>query len=93
MLPAPWSRRAPTIRPEAPSWRPGRSLSTFDKPFITAFSDRDPMTGGGQAVFQKKVPGAHRMEHVTIIGAGHFLQEDQPEQICTQLMDFVSMHS
>ncbi len=69
------------------------TLSTFGKPFITAFSDRDAITRGGQAVFQKKIPGAHRMEHVTIIGAGHFLQEDQPEQICTHLMDFVSMHS
>jgi haloalkane dehalogenase len=55
-------------------------LETFDKPFVTAFSDGDPVTKGGEAVFQKRVPGAQGQPHVTLSG-GHFLQEDCPEAI------------
>jgi len=56
-------------------------LEAFDKPFLTAFSDKDPVTGGGEAVFQARVPGTKGRKHVTIEGGGHFLQEDCPEQI------------
>jgi len=55
-------------------------LTQFDKPFVTAFSDADPITGGGDAVFQKLVPGAKGQPHVTLAGA-HFLQEDCPDDI------------
>ena len=55
-------------------------LTQFDKPFVTAFSDADPITAGGHAVFQKMVPGAKDQPHVTLAGA-HFLQEDCPEDI------------
>ena len=55
-------------------------LTTFSKPFVTAFSDNDPITGGGDAVFQKLVPGAKDQSHVTLHGA-HFLQEDCPDEI------------
>ena len=53
-------------------------LERFDKPFITAFSDGDPITRGGEAVLQARIPGARGQPHVTIRHAGHFLQEDQP---------------
>jgi len=55
-------------------------LTQFDKPFVTAFSDADPITAGGHAVFQKLVPGAKDQPHVTLSGA-HFLQEDCPDDI------------
>ena len=55
-------------------------LTGFDKPFVTAFSDADPITGGGDALFQKLVPGAKGQPHVTLSG-GHFLQEDCPDEI------------
>jgi haloalkane dehalogenase len=57
-------------------------LTQFDKPFVTAFSDADPITGGGDAVFRKLVPGAKDQPHVTLSGA-HFLQEDCPDDIVT----------
>ena len=57
-----------------------RVLSTFDKPFITAFSDNDPVTKGGDLVFQKRISGAKGQAHVTLRG-GHFLQEDSPDEI------------
>lgn len=55
-------------------------LEKFEKPFITAFSDGDPITKGGEAVFQARVPGAKGQPHVTLPG-GHFLQEDSPNEI------------
>ena len=57
-----------------------RVLAAFDKPFITAFSDNDPVTKGADLVFQKRISGAKGQAHVTLRG-GHFLQEDSPDDI------------
>lgn len=53
-----------------------RALEAFDRPFVTAYSDGDPATRGWDAVFQERVPGAAGQPHTTIVGAGHFLQEE-----------------
>ena len=55
-------------------------LAQFTKPFVTAFSDNDAITRGGDAVFQNLIPGAKGQPHVTLKGA-HFLQEDCPDEI------------
>ena len=55
-------------------------LEQFDKPFLTAFSDGDAVTRGGEAVFQARAPGARGQPHVILHG-GHFLQEDSPAEI------------
>lgn len=60
-------------------------LERFDKPFLTAFSDGDPITRGGEAVFQGRVPGTRGQPHVTLKG-GHFVQEDSPDEI-VELLD------
>jgi haloalkane dehalogenase len=57
------------------------ALSRFEGPFVTAFSDGDPGTGGWAAVLQERVPGARGRRHVTIAGAGHFLQEDRGAEL------------
>ncbi len=59
-------------------------LEAFDKPFLTAFSDGDAITRGGEAVFQARVPGAKGQPHV-ILSGGHFLQEDSPAEIAALL--------
>jgi haloalkane dehalogenase len=64
-------------------------LETFDKPFITAFSDGDAVTRGGEAVFQARVPGAKGQPHVTLRG-GHFLQEDSPDEIVALVGDLAA---
>ena len=56
-------------------------LERFDKPFVTAFSDHDPITRGGDRLFQARIPGTKGQPHTTIRRGGHFLQEDQPEQL------------
>ena len=67
-------------------------LTQFGKPFVTAFSDADPITAGGDAVFQKLVPGAKDQPHVTLTGA-HFLQEDCPDDIVAVIEGVVARTS
>ena len=64
-------------------------LEEFDKPFMLAFSDQDPVTAGGDKPFLKKVPGTRGIEHRTVAPAGHFLQQDQPEQCVQAIVDLM----
>ncbi len=77
--------------PEAPAntaaWK---VLAQFDKPFLTCFSDQDPITKGGDTIFQAKVPGAKGQPHTTIEGAGHFLQEDKGAELADIIVGFVA---
>ena len=66
-------------------------LKKWDKPFLTAFSDSDPVTGGGEKVFQKLVPGTKGQPHTTIKNGGHFLQEDQGEALALVVNDFIAL--
>jgi len=61
----------------------------WDKPFLTLFSDQDPITGGGERWFQQHVPGAAGQPHATIAGGGHFLQEDRGPEVARHLVAFV----
>jgi haloalkane dehalogenase len=62
-------------------------LKRFDKPFMCAFSDDDPVTAGADKPFLEKVPGCQGVVHRTIGPAGHFLQQDQPEQCVQAILD------
>ena len=64
-------------------------LERFDKPVLTAFSDQDAVTMGGERVFIDRVPGAKGQAHTIIAGGGHFLQEDAPEQLCALIDAFI----
>jgi haloalkane dehalogenase len=64
-------------------------LTTLELPFLVAFSDGDPITGGMAPVLQRAMPGAQGREHPTIRGAGHFLQEDAGEELGRVVADFV----
>ncbi len=61
----------------------------WEKPFMTMFSNRDPITRGGEKAWQDRVPGARGVEHVTIRDAGHFLQEDKGPELAEALLRFV----
>ncbi|MBJ7356173.1 haloalkane dehalogenase [Nocardioides sp.] len=65
------------------------ALEQFDRPFVTAYSDGDPATRGWDAVFQERVPGARGQRHVTIAGAGHFVQEDAGDELGRVVADVV----
>jgi haloalkane dehalogenase len=68
-------------------------LRGWTKPFLTAFSDSDPITAGGERVFQRDIPGATRQPHTTITGAAHFLQEDKGEELARVVVDFITENS
>lgn len=65
-------------------------LTRFDKPFLTAFSDGDPITRGGDVPLQKRIPGAEHQPHTTIRGGGHFLQEDCGEELARVTLEFIA---
>jgi haloalkane dehalogenase len=64
-------------------------LRAWRKPFLTAFSDRDPITRGLDRAFREAVPGAKAQPHTTIADAGHFVQEDKGEELAAMLIAFV----
>ena len=65
-------------------------LEQFEKPFLTAFSDGDPITAGAHRSLQERIPGARGREHVTIAGGGHFLQEDRGPELAAAVAAFVA---
>jgi len=64
-------------------------LKDFDKPFLCAYSDSDPITKGADQLFLDQVPGTRGRPHTTIAGAGHFLQEDRGPELARVVADFV----
>jgi len=81
------------VTPDDPAAEPNRkaweALSRWTKPWLTAFSDRDPITVGGDRIFQERIPGAKGVRHVTIAGGGHFLQEDRGEELARVVVEFL----
>jgi haloalkane dehalogenase len=69
-----------------------RRLAAWDKPFLVAFSDGDPITRSMGPILARTIPGAAGLEHPVIAGAGHFLQEDAGERLGTAIADFIRTH-
>ncbi len=90
------ARALPALVPSSPDDPAGPAnraawemLSEWRKPLLTAFSDSDPITAGGERAFQTRVPGAAGRRHPVVEGAAHFLQEDQPERLARVVVEFV----
>ena len=76
--------------PAAPANRAAwQTLRQWQKPFLTAFSDGDPITAGGDKLFQKLIPGAQNQPHVTLSPGGHFVQEDKGEDWAKLIVQFI----
>jgi haloalkane dehalogenase len=82
------------IKPDDPAAPANRkaweALRQFEKPFLTAFGDSDPITGGADRIFQRLVPGARGQAHTTVNDAGHFIQEDKGEELAQIVLDFIA---
>jgi haloalkane dehalogenase len=82
------------VSPEDPAAPANRAawevLTQFSKPFLTAFSDQDPITRASGPLFQQKIPGCAGQPHTTIQNAGHFLQEDQGEKLAEVVVSFMA---
>ena len=83
----PTSPEDPAAAPNRKAWE---SLQAFNKPVLTAFGDKDPITRGGERVIQKLIPGAKDQPHTTIEGGGHFIQEDRGEELAAVVVDFIT---
>jgi haloalkane dehalogenase len=62
----------------------------WEKPFLTAFGDSDPITRGGHVQFQTRVPGAKGQAHTIVEGAGHFIQEMKGEELAHIINEFIA---
>jgi haloalkane dehalogenase len=80
--------------PDDPAAEPNRKawevLRRWQKPFLTAFSDSDPITRRADRALQSRIPGTKGQPHTTIEGAGHFLQEDKGEELAKVIVDFIA---
>jgi haloalkane dehalogenase len=81
-------------RPDDPASEDNRraweTLRRFDRPFLCAYSDKDPITAGADRLFVDQVPGAAGRAHTTIAGAGHFLQEDRGPELAAVVAAFIA---
>ena len=79
--------------PDDPASGPNRlaweTLRTFDRPFLCAFSDGDPITAGADRVLRTDIPGAQGQAHTTIEGGGHFLQEDRGPGLAAVVVELI----
>jgi haloalkane dehalogenase len=75
----------PATRDNQRAWQ---VLAQFDKPFLCAFSDLDPITRGAERGLITRIPGAAGQPHTTIEGAGHFLQEDRGPRFAQVVADW-----
>jgi haloalkane dehalogenase len=64
-------------------------IRELDVPIVTAFSDGDPIMAGVDRIMQRAFAGAQGQPHTTITGAGHFLQEDKPDDLAAFLTDLI----
>lgn len=88
------ARQFPSLVPLRPNGKPDREaadkawagLEGANLPVLTAFSDGDPVTKGGEKTFIDRLSG---VKNVTIKGGGHFLQEDTPEPLSKEIITFM----
>jgi haloalkane dehalogenase len=91
------ARIFPTLVPTSPD-DPAHAANTkawdvlraFDKPFLCAYGDSDPITGGTEKQFIGHVPGTAGQPHTVVEGGGHFIQEDRGPELAAIINDFIA---
>jgi len=64
-------------------------LSTWNKPALVLFSDKDKILGGLDKFFYRLIPTAKEQQVIKIKDAGHFLQEEKGEEIAEYISKFM----
>ena len=86
-------QRVPVFADDPANDANGKAWEVFErwqKPFLTAFGDSDPVSRGGERQFQRRVPGAQGQPHVTVEGAGHFIQESHGGELARIINEFIA---
>jgi haloalkane dehalogenase len=60
----------------------------WQKPFLTIFSDTDPISAGEQQNFVTRIPGAAGQNHRIVPNTNHFIREDEPLLMAQYLIQF-----
>lgn len=79
---------SPSLEAQRKAWE---FFESFDKPFLCAFADDDPVSRGGETEFKQKVPGTKGLPHTTIKSGGHFVQENAPDQVAKVIVDLIHL--
>lgn len=64
-------------------------LEKFEKPFLTLFGAKDPVTKGVAKEMQRRIPGTQGQAHHVFPTANHFIQEDVPEELVEHILRFI----
>ena len=80
----------PTASANRAAWE---IFDRWEKPFLCCFSDRDPVTRGGDRAFLSRVPGTAGQPHETIENAHHFVQEDSPNDVARIILHAIAQDS
>jgi haloalkane dehalogenase len=82
------------VTPDDPATIPNRRawemLGQWQKPFLCAFGDSDPITRGGYEALQAAIPGTQGQPHLLLENAGHFIQEDKGLELAQIVLDFIA---
>ena len=65
-------------------------MKTFDKPFLLLFGRQDPVARQWFKIARDNIPGAKGQDHDLLNPAGHFIQEDQPEELARRILTFIN---
>ncbi len=77
--------------PEGPANRAAwEVLAGFERPFLCAFGDSDPVTAGNERPLIERIAGAAGQAHTTIVGGAHFLQEDRGPELAQVVVDLIA---
>ncbi len=72
-----------------PMQKARNTLSSWNKPALVMFSDKDKVLGGLEKFFYKLIPTANDQQKIIIKNAGHFLQEEKGEEIAAYISKFM----
>lgn len=81
---------SPSLAEQKKAWD---FFEKFEKPFLCAFADNDPVTQGGEKQFLDRVPGTKGLPHTSIKGGGHFVQENAAEQLSREIVQLIQTTS
>ena len=81
----PMSSTHPTTAGNVAAWE---VLSRWSKPFLTVYSNGDPVLGEMDELFQERVPGAEGQPHARVEG-GHFLQEAAATELARRIHELI----